>query len=856
MGACFDCVVTIDGQAGLRACMTPARDGMRIGPGQPVAAIAPLPEQILTPDVLIVGGGPAGLSAAIAAHATGASTLILEERASLGGQYFKPAAVPDSQSRMGQLLKVQAAAIPTIHAMVWGAFPGPEIAAVSSVARLLIRPKALVLCPGAHEAPVHVAGWTLPGCMTTGALQGLVRSHRVIPGQPVIIAGNGPLNFQVAAELIRAGGRVAAVIEAAPRPSLGALMAMAATSPRLAWDGASILAQLHRAGVPVLWNTRPIEILGTNAVEALRTSNGQTIAAGIVALNHGFQGETGLARLLGVTHIVANGRLETQTEPDGATNIANVFVAGDGARMGGAVIAQHRGHAAGLAAAGRLAPLVALHRAERFQSALWRAFAAQPPNARDLLGTTVICRCEEVTATTIRDAGDTSSSSLKRATRAGMGPCSGRFCALAIGQMRGASTEKDFAAPRVPIRPILAGHLLADHPEPRDAVLTHPLATQWTTSVTPSRQPESAEIVIIGGGIIGLATALYLARDGADVLVLDRGEPGMQASTANAGSLHIQLVPYVYAAGGGGPMADALPLGPASVALWRDLARDANEDLGLREEGGLILAETDAELDLLRAKSAFERSRGIYAEVIGPLDLRRLAPNLDGAFAGAAFCPSEGQGDPLRGTMALLSLAQRAGARVAAGQEVTALTRDGAFWRVCTQDGEIRARHVINAAGAQAARIGGLAGVSIPMHALIQQVIATEAAPPMLRQLVAWTGRHLSLKQGNAGHILVGGGWPGDQDATGAARVRRESVEGNLALACRALPPLRGVHVLRAWTGLAPHLDRAPLISATPGYPGLWHGVTGNGYTLGPVVGRMLAEAVRGRGTLPESFAL
>lgn len=126
----------------------------------------------------------------------------------------------------------------------------------------------------------------------------------------------------------------------------------------------------------------------------------------------------------------------------------------------------------------------------------------------------------------------------------------------------------------------------------------------------------------------------------------------------------------------------------------------------------------------------------------------------------------------------------------------------------------------------------------------------------MLRQLVAWTGRHLSLKQGDGGHILIGGGWPGDQDANGAAQLRRTSIEGNIALACRALPPLRDLQIVRAWTGLAPNQNRPPLICATPGAPGLWHGVTGNGYTLAPIVGRMLADAIRTGKTLPPAFAL
>ena len=947
MGACWDCIVTIDGRPSQRACMTPAADGMTVGvtggmavgPGPAAAPPDPLPERVLTPGVLVVGGGPAGLSAAVSAWEAGADVLLLDERGGLGGQYYKPAAAPDLQARRGDRLRARAAGVPRLQAAVWGAFPGPELAAASAGARLVLRPRQLILAPGAHEAPVHLPGWTLPGCMTTGALQGLVRTHRVSPGT-VVVAGNGPLNLQVAVELLRAGGQVAAVVEAAARPDG---LALAAASPVLALRGLELLAALRRAGVPVLWGTRPVAVLGRDTVAGLRVAGPggvAEIAADAVALNWGFQAETGLARALGAAHRVVAGRLETVTDAAGRTSVARVFAVGDGARMGGAQVALHRGRSAGLAAAAALGhpaprppgtarpgrarsggalpvavlttvaprqaappgatqpgatqpgkgtawaasfkavpsssavlpravlpraarpravpPWAALRRAERFQRALWSAYAAPPPDPADLPDDAVVCRCEEVTAGALRGAmrdGAASPATLKRATRAGMGRCAGRFCGAALARLCGAAGEAGFAAPRLPLRPVPAGAILAEHPEPRDAVVTAPVPTRWTTA-PPGPLPADAGVVVIGGGILGLATALFLARDGADVLVLDRGEPGMAASTANAGSLHVQLVPYVYAAGGGGPMAASLPLGPAGVALWRELARDAGEDLGLRTEGGLILAETAAELELLRAKAAFERSRGIPTEVVGVEELRGIAPGLDGRFAGAAFCPLEGQGDPLRGTAALLALARRAGVRVAAGLDVTGLQWDGAVWRVLTPAGPVRAGQVVNAAGVQAGRIAALAGVVLPMHALVQQVIATEAAPPLLRQLVAWTGRHLSLKQGDGGHLLLGGGWPGTQDAHGAAQVLRASVEGNLALACRALPALAGVNVLRAWTGLAPHLERGPVISGTPGQPGLWHGVTGNGYTLGPVVGRMLADAVLGRGGLPGVFGL
>ena len=156
------------------------------------------------------------------------------------------------------------------------------------------------------------------------------------------------------------------------------------------------------------------------------------------------------------------------------------------------------------------------------------------------------------------------------------------------------------------------------------------------------------------------AAPISWRSDGVDVLLVERDEAGMAASTANAGSLHVQLLSYDFTdetPDDGGQAAHTLPLAPRSIALWKEIAAEVGEDLGIRTEGGLMLAATPAEFEWLRRKSEMERRWGIESHVLGANELRTLAPAMSEHMIGADLVPAEGYGDPLRGTMAALKLA-------------------------------------------------------------------------------------------------------------------------------------------------------------------------------------------------------
>jgi hypothetical protein len=326
--------------------------------------------------------------------------------------------------------------------------------------------------------------------MTTGAAQTLLRSYGVVAGRRMLIAGNGPLNLQVALELHRAGAAIAAVVEAAPRPGLrrlADLARMTVNAPDLTIDGIAYVAALVAARIPIVYSAAIARIDAGERLTAMLTT-GQSYESDVVCMGYGFLPSNELARLLGCRHHydTAHRVLRTARDDDGRTSIHPVFAIGDGTGLGGARAAEAEGVLAGLAAAIDLGarPSAAalssgrrsrasLGRQRRFQRALWRLFKPIPELADAPAPESVICRCEEVSARTLADhvLSGAPIGSVKRATRLGMGRCQARYCGplavelLARGDGNGPS-EADFPAPRPPIKPVTLATLAEQDREP------------------------------------------------------------------------------------------------------------------------------------------------------------------------------------------------------------------------------------------------------------------------------------------------------------------------------------------------------------------------------------------------------
>lgn len=406
-------------------------------------------------DILVVGAGPAGLAAAhAAAHADPLlSIAIVDDNPAAGGQIWRggPQGQHDERARLLWRELQAARNVDFLHQarVLYAPEPGSLLVQTPSAARTL-RYQRLILATGARELLLPFPGWTLPGVTGAGGLQALAKGGYPVAGRRVVVAGSGPLLLAVAATLAEKGAQVQAIVEQADTRSLARFaFGLLATPSKIAQ---ALLLHGRLRGIPYLRGSFVTAARGDSSLHSVmvRTGRRETeIHCDDLACGYGLVPNPELALALGCATSAATGSIEADAWQQ--TNVANIYVAGEGTGVGGVDKALVEGRIAGLACAGQREQ-AETHFRERarwraFTASLARTFAPRPEIHALADDDTIVCRCEDVTHGQLR--GHTSWRSAKLHTRCGMGPCQGRVCGGATGALYGWRPD----TVRVPLSP-------------------------------------------------------------------------------------------------------------------------------------------------------------------------------------------------------------------------------------------------------------------------------------------------------------------------------------------------------------------------------------------------------------------
>ena len=459
----------------------------------------------MTVELAIIGAGPAGMAAAVLAGELGLDTVLVDEQNSPGGQVYRAIerAAPDTPLGPDYLAgRPLAAALRASrvdyrpNTTLWHVDPDGTLFLENAGHTETVTARRILLATGAIERPVPIPGWTLPGVMTAGAAQTLLKTADLVPEGRVVLAGQGPLLYLVATQLARAGAPPGAILETTPLDNyLDAARYLGSLWPgrRLLTRGLGLVAAIKRAGVPIRRGVRGIRAVGRRRVDRVAWEGGE-LAANYLLLHEGVIPNIQISLALQLRHEWDETQLCWRPALDawGQTSLPNIAVAGDCGGIAGAEAAVLTGRLAALDAAlwlGHIGEAERDSRARPIQAALDRERALRPfldrlyrptrsvmvPAEDDI----IVCRCEEVSVGRIRRAarlGATGPNQLKAFTRCGMGPCQGRICGPVVAAIiadvhRRPIAEIGTYRPRAPFKPITVG-ALADLEIPRCAATT------------------------------------------------------------------------------------------------------------------------------------------------------------------------------------------------------------------------------------------------------------------------------------------------------------------------------------------------------------------------------------------------
>lgn len=347
------------------------------------------------------------------------------------------------------------------------------------------------------------------------------------------------------------------------------------------------------------------------------------------------------------------------------------------------------------------------------------------------------------------------------------------------------------------------------------------------------------DAAIIGGGIMGSTTGLHLARNGMRVIVIDRRGLCMEASGVNAGTLSIQIKRIAL-----------IPYALRGRELWASTRDWLGCEVGYRILGGLTLAYTDAEAEMLNERMTARRDAGAPIELIDAARAREIEPALSDHAVAASHCPLDGYANSYLIGRGYRKALLGEGVQLREWNPMETITREDGGFAVALADETIRAKRLVLAGGVWLNDALGHFGLEIPLNCRVNQVAVTERTGPVIGSILGVATGLLTLKQSTNGSVLIGGGWQGVRDPqTGATAIKTDNLIGNLRLAHYAVPGLAKLRIVRTWLGLEANVpDFMPLVGPLPGMENVFViGCVRGGFTIGPLMGHLLAQRILGQ---------
>ena len=350
--------------------------------------------------------------------------------------------------------------------------------------------------------------------------------------------------------------------------------------------------------------------------------------------------------------------------------------------------------------------------------------------------------------------------------------------------------------------------------------------------------PEKADIVIIGGGVMGCAIAYNLAREGLKPVVIEKSDIGGEASGANGGGVRQSARNL-----------KEMPLAIESIQIYGQLHEELGMDLEYTREGNLRLCTSEEELETMRASVENQKAANLDLEMLDRKQVLDINPHIGDKVLGASFCPTDGHVNPFLVTYAFFQKAKSLGARFFTHEKVKDIRlQKNKVSAVITDKQTFETDLVINAAGVAGRNVANMVGLDLPMRPVFSEAMITEPYPPLFKQMIGHAKGLFYGRQTMHGSFFWGGFVGTEQFIHREGKPLFHFIGPAISdMVIDFFPILKDVNVIRTWSGLIAQMsDAIPVLGFTEEVPGFVFatGFSGHGFGLAPVIGRLISELI------------